>query len=212
MDKFFRFNRRCNISFFFFFISFVKKKFDIASTGTLIFIRKFWYQIHRGWMLSLNFPEAAWTRDGRQKICAEFILDKSIIRMIRYITTRNRISRLTPTLFHRQRQKRTAVIFLFEKRVHPHRNWKVLRHIVDSRGGHMFSLRRVSSYLLVLFRGFHPIVIPKIPSQNILSISDREGKTYYRVSKGDKEKKKKRQKYTTKIKVINCCTLLSCNV
>lgn len=31
-------------------------------------------------------------------------------------------SRLTPTLFHRQRQKRTAVIFLFEKRVHPHRN------------------------------------------------------------------------------------------
>lgn len=103
-------------------------------------------------------------------------------------------SRLTPTLFHRQRQKRTAVIFLFEKRVHPHRNWKVLRHIVDSRGGHMFSLRRVSSYLLVLFRGFHPIVIPKIPSQNILSISDREGKTYYRVSKGDKEKKKKTSK------------------
>lgn len=164
-------------------------------------------------MLSLNFPEAAWTRDGRQKIRAEFTLDKSIIRMIRYITTRNRISRLTPTLFHRQRQKRTAVIFLFEKRVHPHRNWKVLRHIVDSRGGHMFSLRRVSSYLLVLFRGFHPIVIPKIPSQNILSISDREGKTYYRVSRGDKEKKKKeRQKYTTKIKVINCCTLLPCNV
>lgn len=33
----------------------------------------------------------------------------------------------------------------------------------------------------MLFRRFHPIVIPKIPSQNILSISDRERNTGRRV-------------------------------
>lgn len=107
------------------------------------------------------------------KICAEFTLDKSIIRMIRYITTRNRIPAYT---FPGNVKKSSG--YSSAKRVHPHRNWKVLHHIFDSRG-HVFSLRR--SYLLVLFRRFHPIVIPKIPSQNILSISDRERNTGRRV-------------------------------
>lgn len=212
MDKFFRFNRRCNISFFFFFISFVKKKIRYRVNRNVNFHPKIlvsdpsrmdaFFKFSRG-----GLDERRETKNLRGVYPRQIYYPDDPI-----YNDAQQDSRLTPTLFHRQRQKRTAVIFLFEKRVHPHRNWKVLRHIVDSRGGHMFSLRRVSSYLLVLFRGFHPIVIPKIPSQNILSISDREGKTYYRVSKGDKEKKKKRQKYTTKIKVINCCTLLPCNV
>lgn len=61
----------------------------------------------------------------------------------------------------------------------------------------------------MLFRGFHPIVIPKIPiSQNILSISDREGNTGRRVIASRKvEKKCQRKKKTSKMydENKNCC-------
>lgn len=126
------------------------------------------------------------------KICAEFTLRQIYYPDDPIYNDAQQDSRLTPNTFPGNVKKSSG--YSSAKRVHPHRNWKVLHHIFDSRG-HVFSLRR--SYLLVLFRRFHPIVIPKIPSQNILSISDRERNTGRRViasARAEATKKKKNVK------------------